>query len=617
MTFSEEFLDLIKTYEIDTTHLDASFSEVENKLNALNDCSKEHLLKKYTSFLQFVGDKKGVAYTKVHHGGAIFFAQSYGGTQANQAFGGFYFQKNGNISCEFVFTNLKQDEKAVIPESLKGQKYPWVLVTNEALSKDAQALGEKWLKVKGGVIGQMNERLIDSEKANFNESHEIEAPLNQILYGPPGTGKTYKLQKLQSNYTNDSEVASYDQWLSAKIENLSWMETIALILLDLGEATKVAQIIRHEFFQKKALINGRTIESLNATAWSSLQKFTIPESETVNYKNRSEPAIFDKTPDSKWLIVEDKKALVSELISLQEEIKTGPSEVEPVKRYTSITFHQSYGYEEFIEGLRANSTEDGAISYSIEAGEFIKLCRRAEQDPTNQYAIFIDEINRGNISKIFGELITLIEVDKRADCKHAMSVNLAYSGRSFSVPANVDIIGTMNTADRSLAMMDTALRRRFDFIEMMPKPELFNNKRIKGIELTELLATLNKRIEALYDREHTLGHAFLFPAYNEQDEDKAFELLKAAFKNKIIPLLEEYFYDDWNKIRLVLGDNQKSDEIRFVKKHNESYDSLFGSEHGLETYEESKTCYTLMAFDGENSVWDNPQAYIAVYTSIK
>ncbi|WP_236782871.1 AAA family ATPase [Aliivibrio fischeri] len=242
---------------------------------------------------------------------------------------------------------------------------------------------------------------------------------------------------------------------------------------------------------------------------------------------------------------------------------------------------------------------------------------KQELEEIKNYVLIIDEINRGNISKIFGELITLIEPSKRKGAEEEIELVLPYSGDTFSVPDNLHIIGTMNTADRSLAMMDTALRRRFDFIEMMPNPKLFNNKQIKGIDLTRLLNALNKRIEALYDREHTLGHAFLFPAYNEQNEDKAFELLKAAFKNKIIPLLEEYFYDDWNKIRLVLGDNQKSDELRFVEEHNESYDSLFGSNHGLETYEESKTCYTLMSFDGENSVWDNPQAYIAVYTSIK
>lgn len=145
-----------------------------------------------------------------------------------------------------------------------------------------------------------------------------------------------------------------------------------------------------------------------------------------------------------------------------------------------------------------------------------------------------------------------------------MAINLAYSKQLFSVPSNVDIIGTMNTADRSLALMDTALRRRFEFIEMMPDPALFAEYSITcgndvAINLQQLLATLNARIEALYDREHTLGHAFFFPAYHAAqhgDHAQAFQALKAAFQTKILPLLQEYFYDDWSKIRLVLGDNQ-------------------------------------------------------------
>ncbi|WIG79734.1 AAA family ATPase [Photobacterium damselae] len=231
-----------------------------------------------------------------------------------------------------------------------------------------------------------------------------------------------------------------------------------------------------------------------------------------------------------------------------------------------------------------------------------------------KFVLIIDEINRGNISKIFGELITLIEPSKRKGAEEALEVTLPYSGDIFSVPDNLHIIGTMNTADRSLAMMDTALRRRFDFVEMMPKPELFKNRKIRNIDLTKLLTTLNNRIEVLYDREHTLGHAFLFPVYNEQDEDKAFELLKAAFKNKIIPLLEEYFFDDWNKIRLVLGDNQKETALCFVTKQEDSYESLFGTNHGLNLYEDTKVTFQLASFDGHDSVWDQPEAYIAIYT---
>jgi 5-methylcytosine-specific restriction protein B len=180
----------------------------------------------------------------------------------------------------------------------------------------------------------------------------------------------------------------------------------------------------------------------------------------------------------------------------------------------------------------------------------------------------------------------------------------------------------MNTADRSLAMMDTALRRRFDFIEMMPQPELFKDKVVKGIHLEQLLKTMNKRIEVLYDREHTLGHAFLIPvldALNSDDntEEKAFSELKNTFKNKIIPLLEEYFFEDWNKIRLVLGDNRKDkdgfQQYIFVESKNEKYTDIFGENHGLETYEDTKTTFTLADFNAHGSVWNNPTAYQAIY----
>lgn len=173
------------------------------------------------------------------------------------------------------------------------------------------------------------------------------------------------------------------------------------------------------------------------------------------------------------------------------------------------------------------------------------LSEKEDSTHPKRYVLIIDEINRGNISRIFGELITLIEESKRAGNAEAISVQLPYSKEPFSVPNNLYIIGTMNTADRSLALMDTALRRRFDFIEMMPNPDLVSED-VAGVNARRMLEMMNQRIEALYDREHTLGHAFLMSL-------KTLEDLRSAFRNKILPLLEEYFYDDWQKIRLVLG----------------------------------------------------------------
>ena len=440
------------------------------------------------------------------------------------------------------------------------------------------------------------------------------SPMNVIYFGPPGTGKTFTLQQKMKEYTSHAVATDRDAWLDSRLESLNWMQVIALVLLDLGKRAKVRQMTEHLWFQRKALLNGRS-SNFSQTAWATLQSFTIPGSTTVAYKGRREPAIFDKTADSEWFLVESQLEQVDELLSLYAELKRGPQSAEAIQRFAVVTFHQSYGYEEFIEGIRARSDESGNISYPIEPGIFMRLCQRANADPAHRYAIFIDEINRGNISKIFGELISLIEVDKRAGMSNAMSLQLSYSGDHFSVPANVDIIGAMNTADRSLALMDTALRRRFDFVEMMPDLSLLSGTKVKGIELEPLLEELNSRIEALYDREHTLGHAFFMPVKNELDtgdEEAAFNQLKIAFQKKIIPLLQEYFFDDWNKIRLVLADNQKQDDsLQFVIEKTDDLNSLFGNNHGLQRHFQQSTAYKLEAFDEE--IWNMPQAYRAIY----
>jgi 5-methylcytosine-specific restriction protein B len=164
-----------------------------------------------------------------------------------------------------------------------------------------------------------------------------------------------------------------------------------------------------------------------------------------------------------------------------------------------------------------------------------------------KYVLIIDEINRGNVSSIFGELITLIEKDKRAGCPEELEVILPYSKEPFKVPKNVFIIGTMNTADRSVEALDTALRRRFSFVEMMPDYEVLKEIIIEGINLSELLKIINDRIEVLLDRDHKIGHSYFINA-------KTLEDLLNTFKNNIIPLLQEYFYNDYEKIALVLGE---------------------------------------------------------------
>ena len=215
-----------------------------------------------------------------------------------------------------------------------------------------------------------------------------------------------------------------------------------------------------------------------------------------------------------------------------------------------VTFHQNYAYEDFIESIRPVLDDDeGELRYELHDGIFKQIAERASKDPEQRYVLIIDEINRGNIAKIFGELITLIEPSKRAGEVDAAQAMLPYSQEPFSVPANLYLIGTMNTADRGIALLDVALRRRFDFVERMPNPDHEGiAEDVDGVNGRDLLRAINARIVEKLDRERQIGHTFLIGV-------QTLDELKRVFQNQIIPLLQEYFYDDYEKMRAVLNDN--------------------------------------------------------------
>lgn len=233
------------------------------------------------------------------------------------------------------------------------------------------------------------------------------------------------------------------------------------------------------------------------------------------------------------------------------------------KRFTLKTVYEitRFSWPELLEGLRA-------------AGVAVKAVGPTEINSA-PFVLIIDEINRGNVSRIFGELITLIEPSKRLGAKESLTVTLPYSKKPFGVPKNVYLIGTMNTADKSLTGLDIALRRRFFFKEMPPRPELLDKVIISGLHVGKMLRAMNQRIEVLLDRDHCIGHAYFLPLTNKP----SIERLSAIFKQQVLPLLQEYFFEDWERIRWVLNDHRTTGEP-FIKTGGDGSTSLaklFGS----------------------------------------
>ncbi len=416
-----------------------------------------------------------------------------------------------------------------------------------------------------------------------NKSIKIEPmiPLNQILFGAPGTGKTYNTKKIAVEIIKGEKVRSRED-INDEYENLVNAKQIVF--------TTFHQSLSYEDFIegiKPETSDGNVTYEVKDGIFKSLCQNANPKN-TISFENAyeklqqklAENEIIElKTPtDKTFLIALNKNGNLSLMTGSKRE-KQGVLTKE--KLLQQLNGKQVFiGWEGYFKGV---------INYLKSEFNF----NPETIDNTKNYVLIIDEINRGNVSAIFGELITLLEEDKRKGNKEQIEVTLPYSADKFSVPNNVYIIGTMNTADRSVEALDTALRRRFSFTEMQPNPEILLNLEYQDVNMKRLLKTINQRIEVLIDKDHQIGHSYFIGIKNLED-------LKMVFKDKIIPLLEEYFYGDFGKIGLVLGGNfifQEDNNAKFPKNFNYEKDFL-----------EDKKVYRIMPID----VWDK-STFISVY----
>ncbi|EMF7730714.1 McrB family protein [Campylobacter jejuni] len=456
-------------------------------------------------------------------------------------------------------------------------------------------------------------------KQSENEKILIEnqnIPLNQILYGPPGTGKTYHtidkaLEILGENLENrDEKKAKFDEYVkNGQIvfttfhQSYGYEEFVEGIKprIDSKENSKEVEYeIKDGIFKelcKKALDNYKV---------SLLTQEEFVKSEDL--ENKIEIFLDELVDQQKFIEKIQSGGFKLEEYNEKYRIITDDTNA---NLYLNLEIFKTLleNKDKIINGRSIKQILNNKHRRQIDSYYFqlVKLFKEREQDykvdnnPSEKpelkpYIIIIDEINRGNVSKIFGELITLIEPSKRIGEKEELKVTLPYSGEKFGVPKNVYIIGTMNTADRSITSLDTALRRRFEFIEMMPDVSKLSMD-CEGINLQELLKAINTRIEYLLDREKTIGHAFFVSVENLED-------LKKVFQNKIIPLLQEYFYNDYALINEVLNDNgmifEDTKDDKYLQKIK-----------NLDSVNSERSIYNIASFD--DKIWDKIEIYQAIY----
>ena len=271
---------------------------------------------------------------------------------------------------------------------------------------------------------------------------------------------------------------------------------------------------------------------------------TYSELQEDEVLSKAEP-IIHRCQGTLFSLSEDESQHLFSLLAERENTNLLPDNSRTVGQLTRVTFHPSYSYEDFIEGFRPVATSSGNLNLKLQDGVFKRICQEAILNPDRQFLVLIDEINRANITKVFGELITLLELDKRG-----MSITLPQSNDSFKIPDNVSIIATMNTADRSIKLLDAALRRRFSFFEIMPDSELLVGAVIGPLALDTFLTQINRRVSTKFGPEKQVGHSFLMSGEEAIVEPEEFA---RRFRQEILPLLQEYCFDDYTMLASIIG----------------------------------------------------------------
>lgn len=436
---------------------------------------------------------------------------------------------------------------------------------------------------------------IDGAPVKSDEDDEMsetskKAPLNLILYGPPGTGKTYETIRAALQVLDPVKVSAYDKALqdaSSDEKRRVARKELKDHFKQLQDEKRIRFVTFHQSFSYEDFVEGLRANTVDGTIQYDVEpgvfKLICKDAEATP-ESVSLDGLLDQFVEEVATTPVMLKTPTGKEFKVSHTLGNSTLACEPLSSEVQSKLPANIGH---IRSVLANKPAENmyCASYVKGIAEYLrkKLPQSLPNAPTEQpgkaYVLIIDEINRGNVSRIFGELITLIESSKRAGASEELSVTLPYSKEVFQVPGNVYLIGTMNTADRSLAGLDIALRRRFEFREMPPEPELLDPIWVEGVDVSvgELLRVMNKRIELLLDREHCLGHAYFMTL----EDGAPLEALADIFRLKVLPLLQEYFFEDWQRIQWVLNDHRKAEGVRFVRQPPSEIQALFGAVEGL------------------------------------